>query len=107
MLAPAAVRHPESFGHLLLALDFHLQRTWEVALVTPAGEATGLDEFAAFMREAFRPHTVIAGGAEGSDLPELLAQRTAVDGKTAAYVCEGFACKAPVTGLAELEAALS
>ena len=35
LFAPAAVRHPDAFGHLLQALDFHLSRVREVALVAP------------------------------------------------------------------------
>ena len=34
---------------------------------------------------------------EGSEAPELLQERPAVEGKPAAYVCEGFVCQAPVT----------
>jgi uncharacterized protein YyaL (SSP411 family) len=49
---------------------------------------------------------VLAGGPEGSERPELLRERPAVEGKPAAYVCEHFACKAPVTEPNELEAAL-
>jgi uncharacterized protein YyaL (SSP411 family) len=35
-----------------------------------------------------------------------MRERHAVEGKAAAYVCEHFACKAPVTQPTELEAAL-
>jgi uncharacterized protein YyaL (SSP411 family) len=50
---------------------------------------------------------VLAGGPEGSERPELLSERPAVAGKAAAYVCEHFACKAPVTEPQELAAALA
>ena len=100
LLAPLAVRHPHAFSHLLQALDFHLGPVREVAL---AGEDTAALE--AVVRGALRPHLVLAGGAPGA-VP-LLEGRTPVGGQAAAYVCEGFACRAPVTEPAELEALLS
>jgi uncharacterized protein YyaL (SSP411 family) len=98
--APAAVQHPEAFGHLLQAIDFRLSPTREVALVSPAngtGGTDGLAELASVVRSAHRPHVVLAGGPEGSERPELLRERTSVEGQPAAYVCEHFACKQPVT----------
>ena len=110
VFAPAALQHPEAFGHLLQAIDFHLSPVREVALVAPAngaGSTARLDELATVVHSAHRPHVVLAGGPEGSDRPELLKERPSVQGKPAAYVCEHFACKAPVTEPKELEAALS
>ncbi len=92
-----AVEHPDAFAHLLRALDFHLSPTREVALV-----GDDLAELAAVVRERHRPHLVLAGGPEGTEEPPLLAGRTAVDGKPAAYVCENFACRLPVTGAEDL-----
>jgi uncharacterized protein YyaL (SSP411 family) len=109
LFSPAAGQHPDAFGHLLQAIDFHLSPVREVALVTPsngAGASGDLDELAGVVRSAHRPHVVLAGGPEGSERPELLQQRSAVEGKPAAYVCEHFACKAPVTDPAELAAQL-
>ena len=60
----------------------------------------------AVVRSAYRPHLVLAGGPEGSERPELMRARTALDGRAAAYVCERFACRAPVGDPAELAAAL-
>ncbi len=62
-------------------------------------------ELARVVRAGHRPHLVLAAGPPGSELPELLHGRTEVDGRPAAYVCESFACRAPVTDperLAEL-----
>jgi uncharacterized protein YyaL (SSP411 family) len=87
-----AVEHPDAFAHMLRALDFHLSPTREVALV---GEK--LDELAAVAREKPLFHLVLAGGPEGTEQPPLLADRTTVDGRPAAYVCENFACQLPAT----------
>ena len=90
---------------MLRAIDFHLSPVHEVALVGPEGTAE-LAELAAVVRSRPRPHLVLAGGPEGSERPELLLERRAVDGRAAAYVCESFACRAPVTEPAELAASL-
>jgi hypothetical protein len=100
-----AERHPQAVAHLLRALDFHLSPTREVALVTPGG-ADGLGPLAAVVRARLRPHVVVAGGPEGTASPELMRDRTAVEGHPAAYVCERFACRAPMTDPSELAAAL-
>jgi uncharacterized protein len=99
LLHELAPRHPQAFGHLLQALDFHLSQVKEVALV---GESHELERV---VRGAFRPHLVLAGGAP--DGVPLLADRPTVDGRPAAYVCERFACQAPVTEPQELERLLS
>jgi uncharacterized protein len=91
LFAKPAVQHPDAFAHMLRALDFHLSPTREVALV-----GDDLDELAAAVRERPLFHLVLAGGPEGTDQPPLLADRTTVDGRPAAYVCENFACRLPV-----------
>jgi uncharacterized protein YyaL (SSP411 family) len=95
-----AASHPEAFAHFLRALDFHLSPTKEVALV-----GDDLSVLAEVIRSKHRPHLVLAGGPEGSATPELLQARTTVDDKPAAYVCEHFTCRTPVsdpTALSEL-----
>jgi uncharacterized protein YyaL (SSP411 family) len=82
-------------------MDFDHARVREVALV-----GDDLSELAAVVRSALRPHLVLAGGPAGAGQPPLMAQRTEVEGRPAAYVCEGFACRAPLTDPAELASAL-
>jgi uncharacterized protein YyaL (SSP411 family) len=101
LFADPALRHPESFAHLLRALDFHLTPTKEVALV-----GDDLSELTRTVRSEHRPHLVLAGGPEGTEAPELLQGRTAIDGKPTAYVCESFTCKAPMTDATSLRALL-
>jgi uncharacterized protein YyaL (SSP411 family) len=101
LFAEPAVRHPDAFAHMLRGLDFHLSPTREVALV---GEELG--DLAAAVREKPLFHLVLAGGREGSESPPLLADRTTVDGKPAAYVCSNFTCQLPVTAPEELRAEL-
>jgi uncharacterized protein YyaL (SSP411 family) len=99
---PLALRHPLAFGHLLQALDLYLATPREVAIVG-AGPLTGA------LRTRYRPHIALAGTDAGSTegtAVALLRDRTTVDGRQAAYVCERFACQLPVTELAALEALL-
>jgi uncharacterized protein YyaL (SSP411 family) len=97
-----AVGHPDSFAHLLRALDFHHSSTREVALV--GGDLSGLE---AVVRAAFRPNVVVAAGPAGAVDPPLLDARTEVGGEPAAYVCEGFTCRLPVTDPAALDRELA
>jgi uncharacterized protein YyaL (SSP411 family) len=101
LLAPIAGRHPLAFGHALQAFDFYLARVREVAIV---GESPGSDPLVRVVRDQFRPHLVLAGGP--ADGVPLLEGRAPVDGQAAAYVCEHFACQAPVTTPEELAALL-
>jgi uncharacterized protein len=92
LFAKPAAQHPETFAHLLRAIDFHLSPTKEVALI-----GDDLTELSRVVRSKPRPHLVLAGGPEGASVPPLLANRTTIDGQPTAYVCEHFTCKAPVT----------
>ena len=99
LLHSIAPEHPSAFGHLLRAIDFHLAPVREVAIVGPG--AASLERVA---RGAFRPHVVLAGG--DPDGVPLLDGRTPVEGRAAAYVCEHFSCRRPVTEPEELAALL-
>ena len=98
-----AERYPQGFGHLLQALDFHHARVREIALVGP--DTTALQRV---VRAKFRPHVVLAGG-DGSDAGgiALLEGRGLLNGEPAAYVCENFTCRQPVSQPEDLAALLS
>jgi uncharacterized protein YyaL (SSP411 family) len=97
LLAKPATQHPTSFAHLLRAIDFNLSPTKEVALI---GE--DLTAMARVVRTEYRPHLVLAGGPEDSDVPALLKDRPTIEGSPTAYVCESFTCKHPVTAAQSL-----
>jgi len=101
LFAKPASQHPEAFAHLLRAIDFHLSPTKEVALI-----GDDLADLARVVRSRHRPHLVLAGGPEGSDLPPLLSDRPAIDGSPTAYVCQSFTCRQPVTEAPALAALL-
>jgi uncharacterized protein len=100
LLHEIAPQHPAGFGHLLQAIDFHVSPVREVALVGP-----DLAPLERVVRATFRPHVVLAGG-EPDGVP-LLDGREPVDGRAAAYVCERFVCRRPVTEPEELAALLN
>jgi uncharacterized protein YyaL (SSP411 family) len=106
LLHEPAARHPQAFGHLLQALHFRFAPRREVALV-----GDDLQPLARTVRSSFRPALVLAGmrpgDAEAQKRIPLLAGREPVDGQPAAYVCERFACRLPVTAPHELERELA
>jgi uncharacterized protein YyaL (SSP411 family) len=90
LLRPALERAPSAFGWGLVALDLHLSPPQELAIVG------GVDaDVARAALQPWRPRTVTAVGP-ADDVP-LLAGKTLIDGQPAVYVCERFACRAPVT----------
>ena len=95
LIFPLAVRHPGAFGHLLRAADFYLAQAKEVAIVGSGAEA---DALLRVVREDLRPHLVVAATASpsGDGVPLLDGRTPGADNKAAAYVCERFACRAPV-----------
>ena len=103
LLAPATARQPGAFGHLLQALAFYHSPAPELAITwSEGGSAEDASPLIAEARRRYQPNMVIAGGPEGSTTPPLLRERKTVEGLPAAYVCENFTCRAPVTDAAAL-----
>ena len=95
LLAPAMERVPRAFSWGLCALDLHLSPPRELAII---GDVRS--EVARAALAPFQPATVVAVGP-ADDVP-LLAGKDLVEDRTAVYVCERFACRAPVTRPEEL-----
>jgi uncharacterized protein len=88
-------RAPSAFGWALCALELHLSPPRELAIVGDPGSAV-----ARAALRGFDPRAVVSFGP-ADDVP-LLAGKALVDGEPAVYVCERFACQAPVTDPAQL-----
>jgi uncharacterized protein len=96
LVEPALRRAPGAFAWALCALDLHLSPPREIAIAGDVGSPVARAALA-----PFQPRTVVAVGP--SDEVPLLAGKALVDGKPAVYVCERFACQAPVTDAAALD----
>jgi uncharacterized protein YyaL (SSP411 family) len=83
-------RAPSAFGWTLCALDLHLSPPRELAIV-----AEPADEVARAALAPWQPNAVVAFGP--ADGVPLLEGKGRVDGKPTVYLCENFACRAPIT----------
>jgi uncharacterized protein len=102
----AAAKAPAGFGTALCAIDLYVGPSREVAVI---GERDD-ERTEALVREVvskrYVPNVVLAAAGPGDkaaarEVP-LLEGRALVEGKPAAYVCEGFTCELPVTEPADL-----
>jgi uncharacterized protein YyaL (SSP411 family) len=103
---------PTAAGQLLIALDLWLGPGSEVALVGGSDEDANQQAIAA-LQKAYLPGSVIAyrgsakpAGSQSAALGPLFAGRTAAGQQPLLYVCENFACQAPIQGAAPIKAAI-
>jgi uncharacterized protein YyaL (SSP411 family) len=100
-VVPIAPRYPTAFAQWLNAFALATGDVVEIAIVG----APNSPEAASLITEArrgYRPLSVIAAGPSESSAVPLLHDRPMRDGVATAYVCRGFACRAPVTEPADL-----
>ena len=93
-LAEAAGRHPQALGSVLTLLDLMRAPPRELAVTGPdeAGGATLWAEVARRPLDAW----VVQRARDPMDGP-LVEGRATVDGRAAAWLCEGYACRLPET----------
>ncbi|MEA2588371.1 MAG: uncharacterized protein QOH66_1298, partial [Actinomycetota bacterium] len=95
-------RAPQAAPSFLSALDFHLGRPKEVVIVSGADAAGGdAEPLLRTVWGRFLPNRVLAGSPPGIRSP-LLEGKLARGGVPTAFVCEGYACRAPTTDPKEL-----
>ncbi|MBB3036029.1 thioredoxin domain-containing protein [Hoyosella altamirensis] len=100
--AIALARAPRSAGNWFALAEASRHGPIQVAISLPSG--SGSDLLDAARHHAPGGAVIVAGEADSSP---LLADRTPVDNKPAAYVCRGFVCDRPVVDVSALVAALS
>jgi uncharacterized protein YyaL (SSP411 family) len=96
-------RAPRFAGWSAAAAVAMLDGPLEVAIVGPPGAER--DELA-FRARAHPTAVVVVADGPVAGIP-LLAGRTPVEGRPAAYVCRGFVCERPVTEVSDLDRALT
>ena len=100
LAASQARRHPQGFGRALSAIEFYLSSTKEIVVIGPAR-----NDLEREVRAAYRPNAIYVRSGDPSQdevhIP-ILKDRTILDGKATAYVCEQFVCKRPVNNVADL-----
>jgi uncharacterized protein len=93
-------RAPTMFGHALGALDLYVSPSKEVAVVGDL-DSEETRQLIRAVWSRYLPNAVLAATAPGNEeaarLVPLLAGREPLDGKPAAYVCQRFTCKLPVS----------
>jgi uncharacterized protein len=108
-VADQSRRYASGFGYALSAMDFLLSSPREIALV--GSDTASLKAFIEVAWHKYLPNKVVAASQseaiKDSDIPALLKDRPLVDGTTAAYVCQNYTCKAPVTDLRSFSLQLS
>jgi hypothetical protein len=101
-----AARHPRAAGWALAVAEALLDGPREVAVVGPADDRRTL-ALALTARRSTAPGLVIAVGTHSDVGPvALLADRSMLDDRPAAYVCRQFVCDRPTTDPDELAAQL-
>src|SRR5207248_5787125 len=110
--APTAAHFASAMPQLLVAVEFSLAKPRQIVVagkIDPPSQGSGVtsnEQTKALLKEVHRhflPNKVLllADGGDGQkylgENNEAIRAMSAVDGKSAAYVCENFTCKAPVT----------
>lgn len=96
--AGVAAQSPRFAGWTLAAAEAMLAGPLEIAVVGPEPQR---QELARAAHAVTSPGAVVVAADAGLELP-LFEQRGLIDGLPAAYVCQGFVCRRPVTDPAAL-----
>ena len=99
--------HPRAFTYSLTALQFALGTAREIVIAGKL-ESKEMQEMIMAVQKEFVPGTVLVARPENDtaigDIIPFVKEHLPVNGRATAYVCENFACRAPVNNIEELTA---
>jgi len=95
---------PSALPQMLVAFDF-LEGALRQIVIAGDSDASETKALVAEVHRHFLPNKVLLL-ADGAEDQSYLRAMSMMGGKAAAYVCENFACKAPVTDVKELRSLL-
>jgi uncharacterized protein YyaL (SSP411 family) len=110
--APTLSHFASAMPQMLVALDFSSSKPRQI-VIAGKKDAPDTKTLLKEVHRHFLPKTILllADGGEGqkylAERNEAIRAMSMVDGKPAAYVCENFTCKAPVTDSKALSQLLS
>ena len=107
-------RSPTGAGQMLIALDMWLGPMQELVLIGGSNESENA-ELRELLQAGYRPNAVTAyrpgkmakNYKQSSHLEPLFAGRAPANGQPTLYICENFACQAPIVGAEAIRAALA
>ncbi len=97
---------PSAFAQMLSAMNFHLSSPKEIVL--SAEESAHVRDFQSALFNAFLPNKVVIYNTDKhretlSEYTAIAEGKTPLNGSAAAYVCEKFSCKLPVSSVKEMK----
>lgn len=108
--ADRASHYPAGHTYLLMSVMFANAKGSEI-VIAGERENSQTQSLLSVINKSFLPYTVVVvkDTASGNELRELAPYtegQNMIDYKATAYICENFACRAPITDIDELERAI-
>lgn len=100
-------QNPHGYPHFLIGVDFLLGPSREI-LIAGETEDPWVNKMLQTVRKKFLPEAVVVfhpAGTAGKDIEKIapfLKEQRPIEGKATAYICQNYACQAPVTEYEEL-----
>lgn len=99
--------YPKAYSYSMIALSFMMSKSSEIVIVTDKCTDEEAQKMIDVIYEDFHPFTIsLLYSKENKGLEKIapfVADYSTINGKSAAYLCENFACQAPVTSSVALK----